>query len=114
MLTSLLRRNMMQFAHFPQAWVLNMLSSVGGTQEFPGRASSQEGHLVCGMYRVKHRAQSKVEIELKPTGTVNERLVVSIEERGDDVVFTTETVMRKPAKEKTLLPVGKGPCQMGA
>lgn len=112
LLTRLMRRNMTQFARFPQAWVLKMLSSPEERRSFQAlhlaNLDFQDGDLACGMYRVKHRTPTRVEFELKPTGIVNGRLVVSLQERGDDVVFTTETVMWRPAKEKVVMPLERG------
>lgn len=45
---------------------------------------------------------------MKPSGVMNGRLAISVQENGEEIVFTTETLMWKPAQEKALLPLERG------
>lgn len=69
----------------------------------------KEGDLVCGVYRVKVRKENKVEFEMqmKTMDFVNGRLAISCQEKGDTIVFTSETVMWRKADECRRMPLEK-------
>ncbi|KAL4774002.1 something about silencing, SAS, complex subunit 4-domain-containing protein [Aspergillus nidulans var. acristatus] len=110
LLIALLRRNMSSFASSPQARLLKIAASDPETIQSFDRAhiaalDFDEGDLVCNAYKVKLRAPEKVEFEF--LFGVQGRLVVSVEVKGEDVVFHNETLMwREDTKNK--LPLENG------
>ncbi|KAK2773468.1 hypothetical protein FQN53_004147 [Emmonsiellopsis sp. PD_33] len=117
LLTHYLRRNMQNFSWFPQARLLRLTSRTAAEKQTfePGylqRAGFREGELICGIYTVVGRRGGVVEFELKPTGAMRGRLVISVERRGEggdgEVVFGSETVMWKGEGEKGVLPLEVG------
>jgi len=100
-------------SRFPQAYLLRLVSTPDERKTFQqGHISTLnfvEGDIVCGVYRVAARTESKVEFEMKPMGIVQGgRLVIGIEANGDELVCSSETVMWKRAGEKRLMPLEMG------
>ncbi|KAL4814105.1 something about silencing, SAS, complex subunit 4-domain-containing protein [Aspergillus spinulosporus] len=111
LLIALLRRNMSSFASSPQARLLKIAASDPETIRSFDRAhiaalDFDEGDLVCNAYRVKLRAQEKVEFEF--LFGVQGRLVVSVEAKGEDVIFHNETLMWREEDAKSRLPLENG------
>ncbi|KAL4989835.1 something about silencing, SAS, complex subunit 4-domain-containing protein [Aspergillus falconensis] len=111
LLIILLRRNMSSFASSPQARLLKLAASSPETirsfhHTHIAALDFNEGDLVCNAYRVKLRAQEKVEFEF--LFGVRGRLVVSVEVIGDDVVFHNETLMWREKDTKERLPLERG------
>ncbi|KAL5001626.1 hypothetical protein BDV10DRAFT_182191 [Aspergillus recurvatus] len=111
LLIILLRRNMSSFASSPQARLLKLAASSSETiRSFDhthiAALDFNEGDLVCNAYRVKLRAQEKVEFEF--LFGVRGRLVVSVEVRGNDVVFQNETLMWREEDAREKLPLERG------
>lgn len=65
----------------------------------------KEGDVVCGFYTVVLRTEEKVEYALKPLGPVNGRLVISVEQKGNETVFSSQTVMWKGQHDKIMMPL---------
>jgi hypothetical protein len=109
LLTRMLRRNMSSFARLPQAYILRTMSTEDEKPSFKAanleRLDFKEGDLVCGAYRAILRTPGKVEFEFKPLGPVRGRLVVTITEKDDQIVFMNETLMWKPKVEKGVMPL---------
>ncbi|GFF58353.1 hypothetical protein IFM46972_11077 [Aspergillus udagawae] len=109
LLTRMLRRNMSNFARFPQAYIIRTMSTEAEKPSFKAanleRLDFKEGDLVCGAYRAILRTPGKVEFEFKPLGPVRGRLVVTITEKDDQMVFMNETLMWKPKAEKGVMPL---------
>jgi hypothetical protein len=109
LLTRLMQRNMSSFTRFPQAYILRTMSTKAEAPSFKAanleRLDFTEGDLVCGAYRVILRTPGKVEFELKPMGAVRGRLVTTITEKDDQMVFMNETLMWKPKGEKGVMPL---------
>ncbi|KAK2805329.1 hypothetical protein FQN50_006230 [Emmonsiellopsis sp. PD_5] len=115
LLTHYLRRNMSNFSrYFPQARILRLTSRTAAEKQtfetgYLQRAGFREGEVICGIYTVVGRRGGVVEFELKPTGVMRGRLVISVERRGEgEVVFGSETVMWKGAGEKGVMPLEVG------
>ncbi|KAJ5653768.1 hypothetical protein N7490_000771 [Penicillium lividum] len=114
LLTKLARRNMTVFSHFPQALMIRLVCHSPETKQ-SFKASHIEsldfdkGDLVCGAYRVIARSSNKVEFEMKMENMefMNGRLALSVQEKGEEVVFTTETMMWKLADEMQAMPLEK-------
>ena len=112
--TKLVRRNMTAFSHFPQALILRALSKApeerkSFTASHISSLDFSEGDLICGVYRVVLRNKNKVELEIKMKNMpwVSGRLVISFQERGDEVLFSTETLMWRRADEGRRMPLEK-------
>ncbi|GFF48812.1 hypothetical protein IFM51744_06924 [Aspergillus udagawae] len=109
LLTRMLRRNMSNFARLPQAYIIRTMSTEAEKPSFKAanleRLDFKEGDLVCGAYRAILRTPGKVEFEFKPLGPVRGRLVVTITEKDDQMVFMNETLMWKPMAEKGVMPL---------
>jgi hypothetical protein len=111
LLTVLLRRNMRSFASSPQARLLKFTASDPETlQSFDSAhlatLNFNEGDLVCNAHRVKLRTGEKAEFEFQ--FGVQGRLVVSVEVKGDEVVFHNETLMWREKDSKSKLPLERG------
>ncbi|PWY94119.1 hypothetical protein BO94DRAFT_510278 [Aspergillus sclerotioniger CBS 115572] len=95
-LTIFLRRNMMAFANFPQAYMLWAVSPAATRPTFHASHISSldfnKGDLTCGIYRVLERTADKVEFGMTHKG-VEGRLVFRLWDEDKDVVFTSETAM---------------------
>ncbi|KAJ5279699.1 hypothetical protein N7478_005071 [Penicillium angulare] len=112
--TKLVRRNMTIFTHFPQALMIRLISrTLEEKKSFKASHIAtldfHEGDLVCGLYRVVSRSSNKVEFEIKMKNMefINGRLAIGFEEKGDEVVFCTETMMWRCADEKQAMPLEK-------
>ncbi|KAL4883748.1 hypothetical protein BJY04DRAFT_23652 [Aspergillus karnatakaensis] len=108
LLTLLLRRNMRCFASSPQARLLKFTASDAETaQSFdPVRLETlnyNEGDLVCNAHRVKLRTEEKAEFEFQ--FGVQGRLVLSVEVKGDEVVFHNETLMWRECDARAKMPL---------
>jgi hypothetical protein len=116
LLTTYLRRNMSLFAtRLPQAWFLKYAI----TKKVPALAPSFDpAHIqtldfvtddvVAGVYRVVVRKPMKCEFAMAvPEGmtmpSMDGRLVVRIEERGEQCVFVGETLQWKSAEQRGLV-----------
>ncbi|KAJ5635924.1 uncharacterized protein N7484_009237 [Penicillium longicatenatum] len=110
--TKLVRRNMTTFTHFPQALMIRLVCDTK-EQKRSFKASHissldfNEGDLVCGVYRVIARSSNKVEFEIKMVNMdfCCARLALSFHEKGDEVVFCSETMMWRPADECQNMPL---------
>ncbi|OOF93060.1 hypothetical protein ASPCADRAFT_8007 [Aspergillus carbonarius ITEM 5010] len=95
-LTIFLRRNMMAFANFPQAYMLWAISPAATRTTFHASHISSldfnKGDLTCGIYRVLERSADKVEFGMTHQG-VEGRLVFRLWDEDKDVVFASETAM---------------------
>ncbi|KAJ5946328.1 hypothetical protein N7454_003167 [Penicillium verhagenii] len=112
--TKLVRRNMTTFTHFPQALMIRLLCQTEeAKQSFKTSHISaldfDKGDLVCGAYRVIMRSGNQVEFDLQMEGMefMNARLAVSFYEKGDEVVFCTETMNWRRADETQTMPLEK-------
>ncbi|KAJ6098796.1 hypothetical protein N7467_000331 [Penicillium canescens] len=108
----LVRRNMTAFSRFPQALMLKMACKTQEERDSFKRShiaslDFKEGDLVCGVYRVKVRQENKVEFEMqmKTLDFVNGRLAISCQEKGDMIIFRSETVMWRKADESRRMPL---------
>lgn len=112
--TKLVRRNMTTFTHFPQALMIRLICKTEEEKKsfkasHIGSLDFHEGDLVCGVYRVVARSSNRVEFEMKMKNMdfVNGRLAMGFEEDGDDVIFSTETMMWRCVDEKQTMPLEK-------
>ncbi|KAL4977739.1 something about silencing, SAS, complex subunit 4-domain-containing protein [Aspergillus desertorum] len=111
LLIILLRRNMSSFASSPQARLLKLAASGSETvrsfdRTYIAALDFNEGDLVCNAYRVRLCTQEKVEFEF--LFGAQGRLVVSVEVRGEDVVFHNETIMWREQDAEQKLPLERG------
>lgn len=104
-----LRRNMTCFTRFPQALLLRLVSKGPTRKTFSPshiqRLNFDEGDVICGMYEVIHRGKNRVEFELKPQGGLQGRLVITIERKGEETHFLTQTAMWKQRGNKKPMPL---------
>ncbi|KAJ5152134.1 hypothetical protein N7492_010429 [Penicillium capsulatum] len=112
LLTKLVRRNMIAFTHFPQALVLRFLSrTTEERQSFQaariGSLDFDVGDLVCGVYRVGARRPNQIEFEMqmKNMEYASGRLAISYHDKGDEVLFCTETLMWRRSDETRKMPL---------
>ena len=54
------------------------------------------------------RTQGRVELELKPLGPVQGRLVIAVEERGGERIFSNETLTWKGRNDTAVMPLERG------
>ncbi|KAN0111108.1 hypothetical protein V8E51_007495 [Hyaloscypha variabilis] len=105
LLTTFIRNTMTRFSSFPQAWLLRLISDhTTFKKTYIEKLEFKDGDVVCGVYRVVLRTEEKVELLMKQ-GSVEGRLVVGIEPKGEDMVFYSETVMWKGKDDKTVMPL---------
>ncbi|KAL4957857.1 hypothetical protein BDW69DRAFT_155476, partial [Aspergillus filifer] len=105
LLTVLIRRNMSYFAVSPQARLLKLRLAADADADIRRSFDSacletlqfEEGDIVCNAYRVVLRSDEKIEFEF--LFGVQGRLVVCVENFGDEVIFHNETVMWRGADE---------------
>lgn len=104
-----LRYTMGRFSYLPQAWILYLMSRKEERRTFQAghiqQLSFNEGDIICGMFKVVLRTENKAELELKPLGSMNGRLVISIEKEGEETIFGSDTIMWKPQNDKTIMPL---------
>lgn len=109
-LTILLRRNMTAFAHFPQCYMLWLISPATQRPTFHtshiDSLDFNKGDVICGIYRVLDRTANKVEFGMTYKG-VDGRLVIRFWDEDKDVVFASETAMWTKADEteRTTMPL---------
>lgn len=112
--TKLVRRNMTTSMLLPQALMFRSSSSTA--EERKSFDSSQiaaldfkEGDLVCGIYRVKKRSKNTVEFEMqmKNMEFLDGRLAISFWEKGNKIVFCSETMMWRLCQEPRPMPLEK-------
>ncbi|KAJ5689962.1 hypothetical protein N7462_004354 [Penicillium macrosclerotiorum] len=112
--TKLVRRNMIAFTHFPQAWMIRLVSRAPEEkQSFKASHISsldfRPGDLVGGVYRVVARSGNKVEFEIKMKNMdfVNGRMAISFHESETERVFSSETLMWRRSDETQTMPLEK-------
>ncbi|PKY08419.1 hypothetical protein P168DRAFT_286541 [Aspergillus campestris IBT 28561] len=109
--TLLVRRNMCAFARFPQAWILWLTSPAAQRQTFTQShiqaLDFNEGDVVCAVYPVLRRSENAVEMGIRSPRlpSVEGRLVIRWEEKGDDVVFCSEAAMWTGVDENAVMPL---------
>lgn len=112
LLTLYLRYNMVRFSRLPQAWILRLMCTSSERETFKldhiQNLDFKEGDVVCGGYTVVVRTAGKVEFAMKPVGPVNGRLVIAVEERGKDSIFSSETIMWKGRDKTFVMPLERG------
>ena len=105
LLTTYLRYTMTCFSYLPQAWILRLVSDRATFNKFYiQNLDFEDGNVVCGLYRVVLRTDKKVEL-LMQQGTVQGRLVIGIEDEGNEMKFYSETLMWKGKDDKTVMPL---------
>lgn len=112
--TKLVRRSMAKSMLLPQA--LMFRSSSNTAEERKSFELSQiatldfkEGDLVCGIYRVRQRSKNTVEFEmrLKNMEFLDGRLAISFWQKGNEIVFCSETMMWRLCQEPRPMPLEK-------
>ncbi|KIW01008.1 uncharacterized protein PV09_07525 [Verruconis gallopava] len=98
-----LSANMVSFTRTPQAPLIkSMCGDEGAKKTFESgyleRLRFEVGDVVTGVYKVVARENGRIEMALDPpagwTGPKSEGMIVArVEQRGDDVVFSNETIM---------------------
>jgi hypothetical protein len=119
LLTTYLRHTMSHFAHLPQAYLLRLVARSPETSNSFNSShiqtsSFEKGDLVCGIYRVEMRSATKIDFailppKLEPEPPFEGRLVICIDERDDQSVFSITTVMWRRSGEVVVMPLEKGP-----
>lgn len=93
----LLRRNMIAFGRFPQAYMLRLMITPEKRQTFsPSHIQSLDfklGDVVNGIYRVCERRESDVVYQIDAQGPIDGRLAIRCWEEGDEAIFCSETIM---------------------
>ena len=113
MLTKYLQRNMSCFTRFPQALLLKLVFTAPETRDtfrssFVEKLNFIPGDIVCGAYKVEVRRPDKVEfgmVSLEGLPPMNGRLVISVQPKGEQTLFVTETLQWRRRDEKTVLPL---------
>jgi hypothetical protein len=115
LLTTYLRYNMSRFARLPQALLLRLVASSSRNRnsfdpQHLRNLHFEKGDVVCGIYRVEIRTATKVEFsisppEREPQSSMSGRLVINIQTRDGQSVFSSETVMWKGKVEAGSLPL---------
>lgn len=115
--TKLVRRNMSAFANLPQSWMMRTMARTTEQRQSFQKAhlasiDYKEGDLFCGFYRVIRRSPAKVEVKMEPppgAGALDGRLVISLNERADEVLLRTETLQWIAVDSQTILPLERAP-----
>ena len=113
MLTSYIRRNMMCFSRFPQAWAIYYMVKSSELQQTFKRAYIQSldfqvGDVVCGVYRVELRSPNSVELGMAPfqgSPPVDGLLVIEIVDQAGQLTFRNETLQWARKESLALLPL---------
>ena len=113
LLTKYLQRSMSCFSRFPQALLLRLVFKTAEAKEtfkasYIQKLNFAPGDTVCGGYRVVVRTGNRVEFEmLTPEGfpPINGRLLTSIQQKGEQTVFVTETLQWRRREDKGILPL---------
>ncbi|KIX02377.1 uncharacterized protein Z518_08318 [Rhinocladiella mackenziei CBS 650.93] len=113
LLTKYLRRTMSYFTRFPQALLLRLVfKSAEAKRTFdPSFIQTMDfvpEDIVCGTYRVEIRTPNKVEFAMiRPEGLppIDGRLVISIQPKGDQTLFVSETMQWRRQEENVVLPL---------